>query len=49
LRSVWGETADEFKPERFLEEDKRKMNVGMVANVMTFGAGPQGCIGWKFA
>ncbi|KAI0721329.1 cytochrome P450 [Cerioporus squamosus] len=50
LRSVWGEDADEFNPDRFLRIDPTKQTrVGVFGNLMTFSAGIRGCIGWRFS
>ncbi|EMD32080.1 hypothetical protein CERSUDRAFT_77670 [Gelatoporia subvermispora B] len=50
LPDVWGEDADTWNPERFLEsEATRTTNVGLYANLLTFSAGVRGCIGWRFA
>ncbi|KIJ34127.1 hypothetical protein M422DRAFT_263776 [Sphaerobolus stellatus SS14] len=52
LKSVWGEDADEWRPERFLDSDyskKQKTGLGVVANIATFGTGLRSCIGWRFA
>jgi len=51
---VWGPDANEFRPERWLRPDANvvdpaKQCGGMHANVATFGGGPKGCIGWRFA
>ena len=46
-RSIWGDDADEFNPDRWLE----KKNAGVTTNfaVMTFIHGPRTCIGETFA
>ncbi|RDX57275.1 cytochrome P450 [Lentinus brumalis] len=50
LRSVWGEDADEWNPNRFLRIDPTKqIRVGVFGNLMTFSAGVRGCIGWRFS
>ncbi|RPD64887.1 cytochrome P450 [Lentinus tigrinus ALCF2SS1-6] len=50
LRSVWGEDADEWNPDRFLRIDPTKQTrVGVFGNLMTFSAGIRGCIGWRFS
>ncbi|KAK7439364.1 hypothetical protein VKT23_017588 [Stygiomarasmius scandens] len=48
LKSVWGEDADMWNPERFLD-GKKGGALGVFANLMTFSAGVRGCIGWRFA
>ncbi|PIL34527.1 cytochrome P450 [Ganoderma sinense ZZ0214-1] len=51
--AVWGEDADEWKPERWLAplpgsvEEARIP--GMYSNLMTFAAGSRSCIGFKFS
>ncbi|GAA6020392.1 hypothetical protein JCM10207_002092 [Rhodosporidiobolus poonsookiae] len=49
---VYGEDADEFRPERWLETDeeghKKIKGTGMYG-VMTFLNGPRGCIGYRLA
>ncbi|EGO24688.1 hypothetical protein SERLADRAFT_356230 [Serpula lacrymans var. lacrymans S7.9] len=50
LQSVWGEDADSWNPNRFLDDNKeRQTSVGVFANLMTFSAGIRACIGWRFA
>ncbi|KAL6305107.1 cytochrome P450 [Sparassis latifolia] len=47
---VWGKDAHVFNPERWLEVyGKRGPSVGVVSNILTFGGGIRGCIGWRFA
>ncbi|KAK7466186.1 hypothetical protein VKT23_004910 [Stygiomarasmius scandens] len=48
LRSIWGEDAGDWNPERFLDI-KKGLTLGVYANLMTFGAGIRSCIGWRFA
>ncbi|KAG8960638.1 hypothetical protein FRC03_006310 [Tulasnella sp. 419] len=52
-KSVWGEDAMEFKPERWLkgeETQQRSTDVpGVFAGLMTFIGGPRACIGYRFA
>ncbi|GMS94484.1 hypothetical protein PENTCL1PPCAC_16659, partial [Pristionchus entomophagus] len=43
-KSVWGEDAAEFRPERWLEEQSINR-----AAFLAFGAGPRTCIGMKLA
>ncbi|KAF8589231.1 PAH-inducible cytochrome P450 monooxygenase PC-PAH 1 [Ramaria rubella] len=51
LKSVWGENADEWMPQRFLEGVERNQTtaLGVTANVATFSSGLRSCIGWRFA
>ncbi|BGP16891.1 hypothetical protein JCM10213_007336 [Rhodosporidiobolus nylandii] len=49
-KEIFGEDADEFRPERWIEgEGEKKTNVGAWSNILTFLAGPRSCIGFKFA
>lgn len=49
-REIWGDDAWEFKPERWncLPEAVSQLP-GAYHHLMSFGAGPRGCIGMKFA
>ncbi|KAM5531332.1 hypothetical protein V8D89_014461 [Ganoderma adspersum] len=50
LKSIWGQDADEFNPRRFIEHEKMgETYVGVTSNLMTFGAGVQACLGWRFS
>ncbi|KAF8527265.1 cytochrome P450 [Gautieria morchelliformis] len=51
LQSVWGEDADIWRPQRFLEETRitAKTAVGVYANIATFSSGGRNCIGWRYA
>ncbi|KAK0186135.1 cytochrome P450 [Armillaria mellea] len=50
LPSVWGDDAEEWNPNRFLDgRDIKQMSLGVYANLLTFSAGVRGCIGWRFA
>ncbi|GJJ11625.1 hypothetical protein Clacol_005861 [Clathrus columnatus] len=53
LKSIWGEDADKWHPERFLKEDHdgthADVHLGLIANLATFSSGIRGCIGWRFS
>ncbi|KAH9169311.1 cytochrome P450 [Lactarius sanguifluus] len=50
LPEIWGQDADEWNPDRFLNIDKTKQTtVGLFANLLNFSGGLRGCIGWRFA
>lgn len=49
LQSVWGEDADKWNPNRFLDEGRERSSLGVFANLMTFSAGLRACMGWRFA
>ncbi|KAF8589249.1 cytochrome P450 [Ramaria rubella] len=50
LESVWGDDADQWRPERFLEGVvASKTGLGVIANLATFSSGQRNCIGWRFA
>ncbi|KAF8337360.1 cytochrome P450 monooxygenase CYP63 [Cantharellus anzutake] len=46
-KDLWGEDADQFKPERWLDE-RRTMNFDSSA-FLPFGVGPKRCLGQSFA
>ncbi|VDC07112.1 unnamed protein product [Peniophora sp. CBMAI 1063] len=47
---VWGEDADIWNPERFMNINKASQtSVGVYANLLTFSAGVRSCIGWRFS
>ncbi|KAL0061738.1 hypothetical protein AAF712_011411 [Marasmius tenuissimus] len=48
LKPVWGEDADVWNPDRFLEST-RPTTLGVFANLLTFSGGIRACIGWRFA
>ncbi|GJJ11714.1 hypothetical protein Clacol_005951 [Clathrus columnatus] len=47
LKSVWGEDADVWRPERFLEDHdhKQQTRLGVLSNIATFSSGIRSCIG----
>ncbi|KAK0227612.1 cytochrome P450 [Armillaria fumosa] len=50
LPSVWGDDAEDWNPNRFLDgRDGKQISLGVYANLLTFSAGVRGCIGWRFA
>lgn len=50
LQSIWGPDAEEFNPHRFIEQEKMGTTyVGVTSNLMTFSAGLQACLGWRFS
>ncbi|KAH9173529.1 cytochrome P450 [Lactarius sanguifluus] len=53
LPDVWGEDADEWNPERFLDPlrgfKEASSNIGVFGSLMSFSTGTRGCIGWQFA
>ncbi|KAI0263457.1 cytochrome P450 [Gloeopeniophorella convolvens] len=50
LPSIWGDDADEWRPERFLDaENQTRTSLGVYGNLMNFSGGLRGCIGWRFA
>ncbi|KIO26751.1 hypothetical protein M407DRAFT_197174 [Tulasnella calospora MUT 4182] len=51
-KEIWGEDADEFKPERWLEGNthpKSSEIPGVFSSLLTFFGGPRACIGYRFA
>ncbi|KAJ7759788.1 cytochrome P450 [Mycena maculata] len=49
-KEIWGEDADEFKPERWEKiPDSVSTIPGVWANLLTFFAGPHNCIGFRFS
>lgn len=56
--AIWGTDANEFKPERWLDpvtgksvigEEVAKARVpGLWSSILTFSAGPKGCLGFRF-
>ncbi|KAJ3883015.1 cytochrome P450 [Lentinula edodes] len=49
LTQVWGDDANRWRPERFMNEKKKDITVGVYSNLMTFSSGVRACIGWRFA
>ena len=50
LPTIWGPDADDFNPNRFIEHEKMGATyVGVTSNLMTFSAGLQACLGWRFS
>ncbi|KAH9025548.1 cytochrome P450 [Lactarius hengduanensis] len=53
LPDVWGEDANEWNPERFLDPlrgfKEASSNIGVFGSLMSFSTGTRGCIGWEFA
>ncbi|KAG2147652.1 cytochrome P450 [Suillus clintonianus] len=46
LKSVWGEDADEWNPNRFLDDARERSSLGVFANLCVFNtAGLRACIG----
>ncbi|KAI0349754.1 cytochrome P450 [Trametes cingulata] len=52
-KALWGDDADEWRPERWLEPLPRSVeeapNSGVYAHLLTFLGGGRSCIGFKFA
>ncbi|CAO1634831.1 unnamed protein product [Sympodiomycopsis kandeliae] len=50
-QSLWGPTADDFDPDRWLPENmpENAQNCGLPMHLATFLLGPRGCIGNRFA
>ncbi|KAF8714664.1 Cytochrome P450, partial [Rhizoctonia solani] len=52
-KETWGEDADVFRPERWLEKLPDSVSdaktSGVYSSMMTFSAGPRACIGFKFS
>ncbi|BGP14396.1 hypothetical protein JCM10213_004518 [Rhodosporidiobolus nylandii] len=48
-RSVYGEDVDAFRPERWLDSEKKiEGKVGVYSSMMTFLHGQRACPGWKY-
>ncbi|CAE6382995.1 unnamed protein product [Rhizoctonia solani] len=52
-KETWGQDADVFRPERWLEKLPESVSEaktsGVYSSMMTFSAGPRACIGFKFS
>ncbi|KZO98273.1 cytochrome P450 [Calocera viscosa TUFC12733] len=49
-KELWGEDAEEFRPERWAEEAQEARNIpGVWAHIMSFLGGPRACIGYRFS
>ncbi|KNZ77019.1 Secologanin synthase [Termitomyces sp. J132] len=49
-KSIWGEDAAEFRPERWEHVPEAAANVpGVWGNMLTFLGGPRACIGYRFS
>ncbi|KAI0293886.1 cytochrome P450 [Multifurca ochricompacta] len=50
LPEVWGPDADEWNPDRFLDQNKKQqISLGVFANLLNFSGGLRACLGWRFA
>ncbi|KAE8994995.1 hypothetical protein PR001_g20237 [Phytophthora rubi] len=49
VKSVWGEDAAEYKPERWIDATTGKVTPVSPFKFVTFGAGPRQCLGMRFA
>ncbi|KAG6623429.1 putative cytochrome P450 [Phytophthora cinnamomi] len=49
LQSIWGEDAADFKPERWIDPQTRKLRVISPYKFLVFLAGPRSCLGAKLA
>ncbi|EIM80594.1 cytochrome P450 [Stereum hirsutum FP-91666 SS1] len=48
-KDVWGEDADIWRPERWLDKTVNPAAVNANVGVMSFGSGYRSCLGWRFA
>ncbi|KZT30089.1 cytochrome P450 [Neolentinus lepideus HHB14362 ss-1] len=51
-KSVWGEDAEDFNPQRWLtgeRQSKAGISLGVLGNLMSFWSGTKSCLGWRFA
>ncbi|KAE9047891.1 hypothetical protein PR003_g13680 [Phytophthora rubi] len=49
MKDVWGEDADEYKPERWIDPETGKLKHVSSFKFVSFIAGPRQCIGMRFA
>ncbi|KAG6613975.1 Cytochrome P450 [Phytophthora cinnamomi] len=49
VKTVWGEDAVEYKPERWIDATTGKVKPVSPFKFVTFGAGPRQCLGMRFA
>jgi len=53
LPGVWGEDADKWNPERFLDHQKEfreaSSGLGVFGNLLSFSSGSRACIAWQFS
>ncbi|KAF8580716.1 cytochrome P450 [Ramaria rubella] len=51
IKSVWGEGANEWRPERYMDGTGtiQRTGVGVLSNIHTISSGIRGCVGWRFA
>ncbi|KAK0431714.1 cytochrome P450 [Armillaria borealis] len=50
LPSVWGDDAEQWNPQRFLQpREREQVSLGVFSNLMSFSGGVHSCIGWRFA
>ena len=48
-KSIWGDDALQFNPDRFLSASTTSQPMPGLGNVMSFAFGPHACIGWRFS
>jgi len=49
-KAIWGEDADDFRPERWESISEASSTVpGVWGNMLTFSGGPHACIGFRFS
>lgn len=50
MKEIWGDDADEFKPERWYNPPAGASSIpGVWGNVLSFLGGPRACIGYRFS